>query len=288
MERMIIIISKSGCVNIPGAVKAPGTVAFLTVFSGCPHRLLFMRHLSGQPLFHLLERSVLEYHPLFRIEQVKGGHRLEVVHLFAGKPLTVVIAVHPTGGKFRLFPRGGLALHAHGEEFQMAGLQQAVHNRGQGEQFLHPAAVLAIRIVEIDEHVTGLYVGKPSASAVTANNGEIRRHVSRAVFQRHFQQVTGTYPVRLFQSGMVDQRTQKEDMQFLVVHGRVGFVQVLVAQRDEMIEHFLVGQGAAEKGVDRFLRLGSMGQYADEVHKRLLGDFGAGYEDVSAKSKWSQ
>lgn len=233
MERMIIIISKSGCVNIPGAVKAPETVVFLTVFSGCPHRLLFMRHVSGQPFFHLPERSVLEYHPLFRIEQVKGGHRLEVVHLFTGKPLTGIIAVYPTGGKFRLFPRGGLALHAHGEEFQATGLQQAVHNRGQGEQFLHPAAVLAIGVVKIDEHVTGLYVGKPSAAAVAANNGEIRRHVSRAVFQRHFQQVTGTYPVRLFQSGMVDQGTQKEDMQFLVVHGRVGFVQVLVAQRDE-------------------------------------------------------
>ena len=90
--------------------------------------------------------------------------------------------------------------------------------------------------------------------------------------------MTGTYPVRLFQSGMIDQGTQKEDIQILVVHGRIGFVQVLVAQRDEMIEHFPADQGAAEKGIDRFLRLGSMGQYADEVHKRLLGDFGAGYE----------
>ena len=74
-----------------------------------------MRHLSGQPFFHLLERSVLEYHPFFRIEQVKGGHRLEVVHLFAGKPLIGIITIYPTGGKFRLFPRGGLALHTHGE-----------------------------------------------------------------------------------------------------------------------------------------------------------------------------
>ena len=67
-------------------------------------------------------------------------------------------------------------------------------------------------------------------------------------------------------------------MQFLVVHGRIGFVQVLVAQRDEMIEHFPVGQGAAEKGIDGSLCPVGIGQDAEEIDKGLLGDFRTGDE----------
>ena len=237
-----------------------------------------MRHLSGQPFFHLLERSVLEYHPFFRIEQVKGGHRLEVVHLFAGKPLIGIITIYPTGGKFRLFPRGGLALHTHGEEFQTAGLQQVVHNRGQGEQFLHPAAVLAIGVVEVNQHVVGLYAGELPAPAVPASDGEIRRHVSRTVLHGYFQQVAGTYLVRIGQAGVVQQCPQYEDMQFLVMHGRIGLVEVLVTQPDEVIQHLLSGCGAAEKSIDGSLCPVGIGQDAEEIDKGLLGDFRTGDE----------
>ena len=67
-------------------------------------------------------------------------------------------------------------------------------------------------------------------------------------------------------------------MQFLVMHGRIGLVEVLVTQPDEVIQHLLSGCGAAEKSIDGSLCPVGIGQDAEEIDKGLLGDFRTGDE----------
>ena len=157
----------------------------------------------GQPGLDPLRRSIFEYYTFVYIEQVEGGHCLEVVHLFAGEPLPGIVAVYPAGGEYRPFPCGGLSLHADGEQLQTTGLQQSVHGRGRSEPLLHTATVLAIGVVKVQQGVFRLYLGKAHAFAVPTGNDKVRRYVAWAIFQCHFQQVAGTELVGLVQSRVI-------------------------------------------------------------------------------------
>ena len=90
--------------------------------------------------------------------------------------------------------------------------------------------------------------------------------------------MTWAHLVQLSQIRIVHQRTQEENMQFFVVHGRIGFVQVFISQGNEMLYHFIADQSTAKERINGRLCFGGIRQDADEIHKYLFGNFRTGYK----------
>ena len=146
---------------------------------------------------------------------------------------------------------------------------------GRGDPLYGLLAGRASRIVDEKNEIIGLHAVERTGSPRSERIGEIGGRRTGAVFERHAEAVPRTDLVRFAHLVRSHDVFEHGNVNFLVAHGRIGIVEVLVEQFHKIGEHGRIGLGPGERRAHR--NGGQIGrqlsQHGHIIGKSLFGHF---------------